>query len=125
ALFPPSVDPTTRPTTQSFGRFDATGPFGSAYAPVAPGAGGAFQEDIRLAIPTQRLEDRRFLLGELDRARWAMDAAGAWSGLDELRQQAFQTVLGGVADAFDLSREPAETIARYDTSLLVTPEAIS
>src|SRR5690606_29713557 len=35
ALFPPSVDPTTRPTTQSFGRFDATGPFGSAYAPVA------------------------------------------------------------------------------------------
>ena len=45
-------------------------------------------------------------------------------GLDSLRQQAFDTVIGGVAEAFNLSKESPATIARYDTAPLVRPDHI-
>ena len=38
-----------------------------------------------------------------------------WIGL---QQQAFDVILGGVADAFDLKKEDPRTLARYDTSKL-------
>ena len=46
-------------------------------------------------------------------------------GSDALQQQAFQTILGGVAEAFDLSKEDPQTVARYDTAPLVRPNQIS
>jgi uncharacterized protein (DUF1501 family) len=46
-------------------------------------------------------------------------------GVDRVRDQAFSTILGGVADAFDLSKEDPKTVARYDTAPLVRPDAIS
>jgi uncharacterized protein (DUF1501 family) len=45
-------------------------------------------------------------------------------GMDRTRQQAFGTILGGVADAFDLSKEPRRVVERYDTGPLVRPENI-
>ena len=45
--------------------------------------------------------------------------------LDNMRQQAFSTMLGGVAKAFDLSQEEAVVINRYDTAPLVRPDQIS
>src|SRR4051794_22549879 len=53
-LFPPAVDPTTRPATSSFGNFAATGPFGAAAAPFLPGAGGSLQSDMKLALSLDR-----------------------------------------------------------------------
>jgi uncharacterized protein (DUF1501 family) len=47
------------------------------------------------------------------------------AGFDELRQESFDTLLGGVADAFNLAKEDAATIARYDTAPLVRPAAIN
>jgi hypothetical protein len=78
---------------------------------------------MRLKLPLDRLEDRRRLLGALDGAGAALDAAER-EGLDGRRAQAFRVLLGGVAGAFDLSREAAKTVARYDTAPLVRPEAI-
>lgn len=124
ALYPRAVDETTRPTTMNFGKFGSTGALGGACAPFEPGAGGDLQEDMKLSIPMDRLDDRRSLLNNLDRVRWAMDRAGLLDGMDRLREQAFSTILGGVADAFDLSNEDPRTIARYDTAPLMRPDDI-
>ena len=48
--------------------------------------------------PSIPLGDRRALLSKLDRVRFATDAAGSLDGMDRMRQQAFETILGGVAD---------------------------
>lgn len=125
ALFPKSVDPDTQPANLNFGNFAGTGSLGSGYAPFVPGAGGDLEQDMQLKIPLNRLDDRRALLAGLDRARLSRDAAGLLDGIDSLRAQAFSTVLGGVAGAFDLSSEDPRTIARYDTAPLVRPQDIS
>jgi hypothetical protein len=125
ALFPKSVDPTTRPRTSGFGKFESSGNFGSVYAPFIPGSGGQAQENLKLNLPLDRLGDRRALLSGLDEVKWSFDQAGELSGLDRVREQAFSTILGGVADAFDLTKEDPRTLERYDTAPLLRPEQIS
>jgi hypothetical protein len=124
AIFPRSVDDSTQPHTEAFGRFHATGTLGAAYAPFTPGAGGQFQKDMQLVLARERLDDRRALLASLDQLKRNVDATGSLDGIDSFRQQAFSTILSGVAEAFDLSKEDPKTLARYDTSPLVRPENI-
>jgi hypothetical protein len=123
-LFPRAVDPSTHPPTTAFGRWNATGNLGPAYAPFDPSVGGTLRDDMRLRLPLGRLRDRRRLLAELDQVRWRLADARVLDGLDRVRAQAFDTVLGGVADAFDLGREDPRVVARYDTAPLVRPENI-
>ncbi|MBI1311446.1 DUF1501 domain-containing protein [bacterium] len=125
ALFPKAVDPSTMPRISNFGKFESVGNFGSVYAPFIPGAGGEAQENLRLNLPLARLDDRRSLLQGLDVVKASLDAEPQLAGIDRVREQAFSTILGGVADAFDLSKEDAATIARYDTAPLMRPEDIS
>jgi hypothetical protein len=125
ALFPRAVDPETMPVITSFGDFTSTGGLGSAYAPFVPGGGGSLQEDMQLRLDPTRLDDRRSLLSSLDRIRRDLDSRGELPGVDRFQDQAFQTILGGVAQAFDLSQEDAKTIRRYDTAPLVQPHEIS
>ena len=54
-----------------------------------------------------------------------MDQTGSLSGLDRIQQQAFETIVGGVADAFDLSKEDPRTVERYDTCSLLRPDDIN
>jgi hypothetical protein len=124
-LFPRAVDPTTGPEQTQFGRFNSTGTLGAGYAPFVPGAGSDLQEDMQLHLPIDRLADRRALLTELDRIRFSFDAGGPAAAVDKLRQQAFGTVLRGVAQAFDLSRESPQVVERYDTAPLVRPDQIN
>lgn len=124
ALFPQSVDPAREPAQKGFGNFESTGGLGAAFAPFVPGAGGDLQKDMQLAIASDRLGDRRSLLSELDRVRFQLDGAGKSEALDRLRDQAFGTIMGGVAGAFDLSQEDPRTVARYDTGALMTPDQI-
>ncbi len=125
ALFPKAVDPSTMPRISNFGKFESVGNFGSVYAPFIPGAGGEAQENLKLNLPLDRLDDRRSLLKGLDVVKGSLDAQSQLAGIDKVREQAFSTILGGVADAFDLSKEDAATIARYDTAPLMRPEDIS
>lgn len=125
ALYPRAVDPETMPQILNFGDFAATGTLGNAYGPFIPGGGGSLQESMKLAIPRERLDDRKSLLSTLDRIQRQADASGELAGLDQFQQQAFDTIIGGIADAFDLSKEDAGTIARYDTAPLVRPDQIS
>jgi hypothetical protein len=124
ALFPQAVDPERQPAQKNFGNFEATGALGSAFAPFAPGAGGDLQQDMQLSMPIDRLGDRRELLSQLDRLRFSLDARDPLDGLDRMRDQAFGTITGGVAGAFDLSKEDPRTVARYDTAPLMTPDQI-
>jgi hypothetical protein len=119
-LFPRSVDSTCGEEIKAFGRFDSPGTLGRGVAPFVPGAGGEVQENLELRLPTDRLGDRRTLLLELDRLRRSLGE----SPFDPLREQAFETLLGGVGQAFDLTKEDAATIARYDTAPLVRPDQI-
>lgn len=61
----------------------------------------------------------------MDRIKRTLDTSGSLEGTDKFRAQAFDTILGGVADAFDLSQEDPRTLARYDTAPLVRPDQIS
>lgn len=124
-LFPQAVDPSTQPGTMAFGNFSNTGSFGNVYAPFVPGTGGEAQENLRLRLPMDRLDDRKLLLSGLDQVKWGYEKGGERSAVDKVRDQAFTTIMGGVADAFDLSKEDPRTLARYDTAPLLKPEDIS
>jgi hypothetical protein len=123
-LFPQAVDPSTGPAQTGFGKFGDTGPFGLASAPFDPSGPGQLQKDMRLAIPLDRLDDRRQLLAKLDAVKWSLSEKKMIEGLDQTRQQAFDTILGGVADAFELTKEDDRVVGRYDTAPLVRPENI-
>jgi hypothetical protein len=124
-LFPRAVDPTTGAETRNFGRWEATGTLGAGYAPFVPGAGGNLQKDMELRLPLARLSDRRALLARLDGMRHVFDSAAKTDALDKVREQAYSTILGGMAGAFDLAKESPTTVARYDTAPLVRPDQIS
>ncbi|MEX0727064.1 MAG: DUF1501 domain-containing protein [Planctomycetaceae bacterium] len=123
-LFPRAVDPSTGPEINNFGRFDATGSLGGGYTPFIPGAEGDAQNNLKLHLPLDRLEERRSLLSHLDNLRRNLEGRIDPNGLDQLRARAFQTILGDVANIFDLSQEDPKTIARYDTEPLIGPDQI-
>ncbi|MDX1945653.1 MAG: DUF1501 domain-containing protein [Pirellulaceae bacterium] len=125
ALFPRAVNPKAGEAVKQFGLFEATGTLGNTYAPFVPGGGGSLQKDMQLVMEPGRVDDRRNLLAGLDRIRRDLDARRELAGVDKLQDQAFQTILGGAAKAFDLSQEDPKTIARYDTEPLIRPDQIS
>lgn len=125
ALFPRAVHESTQKGNFQFGDFRATGPLGGAFAPFVPGEGGPFQKDLKLNLPLDRIADRKTLLSNVDQIKRELD--GHYRGgaaVDAYRTQAFDVLLGGVADAFDLSKENPKTVARYDTEPLVDPQSI-
>ncbi|MCB1066445.1 MAG: DUF1501 domain-containing protein, partial [Verrucomicrobiae bacterium] len=109
-LYPRAVDDTAMEAFTKFGDFASSGPLGASYAPFAPGAGGTLQADMTLNMSRTRLEDRRSLLKGLDHVKRALDE-GAAAGLNGFQQQAFDTIFGGIAEAFDLSKEDPKTVA--------------
>lgn len=125
ALFPKAVVEDAQPAVTNFGDFTSAGKLGNGFRPFVPGAQGEAQENMRLHLDRTRLDDRRDLLKRLDVIRRAMDQSGSFTGLDRIQQQAFDTIIGGVADAFDLSKEDPRTIRRYDTASLLRPADIS
>lgn len=124
AVFPQSVDASCRPVRFDFGNFLATGPVSPAFAPFVPGGSSTLQQNMRLNIDRNQLDNRRKLLGQIDDLQRQIDASGAMDAMDRNQSQAFDIILRGAADAFDLSRESPKTVARYDTAPLVRPEAI-
>ena len=124
ALFPQAINPQAQPMQTGFGRFTDAGSLGAAYSPFMPGSEGPFQQSLKLTLPRERLDDRRKLRQEFDRIRRTVDVRGEAEGLDKFHEQALDTILRGISDAFDLSKEDPKTIARYDTAPLIRPEDI-
>ena len=71
-----------------------------------------------LKVPRERFTDRFQLLRQLDGLKRRMDRAGEVNAMSQVERQAYDLLLRGVSDAFDLSKEDPKTIARYDTSHL-------
>ena len=116
AVAPPGFKIGTNFETGHLPGLTQTGSLGPNYQAFNPSGGGQLRENMQLAIPAERLTDRRAVLSSLDRLRRQVDASGKIEGLDKLQQQAYEVITGGVADAFDLSKEDPRTVARYDTS---------
>jgi hypothetical protein len=77
---------------------------------------GSVAEDMTLGLPQERMDDRRSLLQSLDRMRRDLDASGKLGASDQFERQAFDLILGSARQAFDLSKESAALLERYDTS---------
>lgn len=119
-LLPRAVDPGAQPGTVQFGKFSATGPFGSAATPFQPDGDGELRNDMKLRVPLDRLDDRRALLAAFDSSRFAIDDAA----VEASRKTAFALLLGRSADAFDLAKEDPKVVAAYDTAPQVNVSAI-
>jgi hypothetical protein len=124
ALFPPCVDSNCQPVRMDFGNFLATGPVGGGCAPFVPGTSSTLQQNMRLNMDRDRLDDRRHILSQLDGVKRQIDTSGTMDAMDRIQSQAFDVVLRSAADAFDLSRESPKTIARYDTAGMLRPESV-
>lgn len=100
------------------------GDLGSTYAAFNPQGGNELTKNMQLKLASERFDDRRNLLSNLDRLKRAADR-GTLEGSDRYQQQAFDIITGGVADAFDLTKEDPKTIAKYDTSHLFDQRVVS
>ena len=108
----------------SVDRVSQTGTLPAAYRPFDPSAGGEIIDNMRLNLDGSRLDDRRALLSQLDKLRRGADRESSLAASDTFRRQAFEVLTRGVASAFDLSREDARTVARYDTSHMQPTAAV-
>lgn len=93
-----------------------------ACKPFDPSAGGEIIQNMKLRIPEGRLDDRRRLLGSLDQFKRRADQADLLRGADRFEQQAFDVIMGGMSDAFDIGKEDPKLVARYDTGMFEIPE---
>ena len=82
----------------------------SAFRPSGPA-----RNDMKLqGIDTSRLNSRKALLTSIDGIRRDIDASGTLEGMDNLTRQAFDILTStSLADALDISTEPAAIIERY------------
>ncbi|MCC7419116.1 MAG: DUF1501 domain-containing protein [Planctomycetaceae bacterium] len=90
-----------------------SGFLGISHAPFKPHGEG--REDMVLnGITTDRLSDRKAVLGALDRFRREVDASGMMEGLDSFTQQAFGILTSSkLAEALDLNKEDVKLRDRY------------
>jgi hypothetical protein len=89
---------------------------------LGPAAGpfrvmGPVRDDMaRHGITVDRLADRKTLLRAFDDMRREADATGAARGMDAFTEQAFGLLTSSrMAEALDVSREPARVVERYGT----------
>jgi hypothetical protein len=110
--------------TSALPTLTSPGQLGPTYEAFNPSGGGQLKSDLELKIDPERLHDRRRLLAQLDAIRHRLDETGAIEGAAQFQEQAFDVIVRGVAEAFDLTKEDPRTLARYDTSHLFRMEEL-
>ncbi len=88
---------------------------GPSYAPFD--AGGRARQNLELRLGVRRLDERKSLLSQLDRANREVDQSGVMEGMDRLSARAFDLVLGRAKEAFDLTREPLRVRENFGKGL--------
>ncbi|MCE9533052.1 MAG: DUF1501 domain-containing protein [Planctomycetes bacterium] len=92
------------------------GYLGIAHRPFTPEGPGI--ENLRLRSTTERLEERKTLLGAFDSARRDVDTGTTMKGMDAFTGRAFDMISSGtVRKALDLTREEPRTLDRYKNGL--------
>ena len=127
-VLPEGVDPNLKLQsnfeTSALPTLTHPGNLGKTFGAFNPQGGNQQTKNMELKLARERFDDRRNLLTSIDRLKRSA-AAGGLEGTDRYQQQAFDIITGGVASAFDLSREDPQTVARYDTSHLFKQEEVS
>ena len=113
--WPGSWGPLYAPLEHQLG-WHEEGSSGPTSRPIGGGVENPLLADMHLNLPAEQLRNRLGLLGSIDRLKRQVDNSGAMESLDKFSAQALDLVLGGAADAFDLSREDQQLVERYDTS---------
>jgi len=90
---------------------DGAAYLGPRYSPFSPSGDAA--KNMSVKLPTDRITDRRELLGGLDRINRDIDRTGKMKGIDGFEQQAFNLMLGQAQEAFSTKNEDPKTLARY------------
>ncbi|MCA9062431.1 MAG: DUF1501 domain-containing protein [Planctomycetaceae bacterium] len=128
---PNNVLVTSRAVGDQFGklyyqpdRVSQHGTLPPAYKPFDPSAGGEIVDNMKLHVQGSRLDDRRHLLTELDRLKRKQDSSDLLGAADRFQRQAFDVLLGGASDAFDLSKESPSVLDRYDTSAFEPTDSV-
>ncbi len=103
------------------GRFSEAGFLGSRYKPFATGGDPArtpfvVEGVVAQGISTQRQQNRRDLLGELNTLGKAMQGDPRVAASEQCENQAYDLILGDGAKVFDLSQEKDELRDRYGRS---------
>ncbi len=98
--------------------------FGASYSFFDPSGGGELRRNLELNLPRSRFDDRRALLSQLDGFRRQFEDTHVLDNANAYEQQAYDVIVNGIAQAFDLSREDPRVIAAYDTSKYMNIEAV-
>jgi hypothetical protein len=100
---------------------NSAGNLGTKCSPFAPDGSGDLNQNMKLNLPLERLQDRKSLLKELDQLQRNFDPETKTGALEEYRRQAVEVLLSQqVRRALDLSLESPKTIQNYDTSHMKT-----
>jgi hypothetical protein len=103
--------------TCTHGPYNEPGPgfLGTSHAPFRPM--GPSRDDMMLrGVSVSRLAERKALLASFDDMRRDLDRTGTLDGADHFTRQAFGLLTSSrLADALDISKEPARVIERYGT----------
>jgi len=119
---PPAVGREYRDLGRRFDKFAVhVGALPRAYEPFDPSSGSEMVQNMKMRLAEDRLGDRRALLARLDRFRRHADKTDMLSGADQFEQQALDIIVGGMSDAFDISKEDPRLVARYDTGSFEVP----
>jgi uncharacterized protein (DUF1501 family) len=103
----------------------ASGNLGASYAFFDPSGGGELRQDLELKLPRDRFDDRRNLLHQLDNLRRRVETTHALDDVSAYEKRAYEVIVRGIAQAFDLSKEDAKTVDKYDTSNLFKQEEVN
>ncbi len=103
----------------------SAGQLGPSFAAFDPSGGGDLKQNLDLRLPRERFDDRKNLLDQLDNFKRQVDSTRALDGVDAFQQQAYDIILRGIAQAFDLSKEHPRTVEKYDTSKLFRQEEVA
>ncbi len=91
---------------------------GASYAYFDPSGGGQLRQDLELKLPRDRFDDRRSLLRQLDTFKRQVEGTGVLDHVSAYEERAYEVIVRGIGEAFDLSREDPKTVAKYNTSSL-------
>lgn len=105
-------------------RCSPVGSLSSSLKPFDPSGKGDLKQNMELHISKDRLVDRRSLLTALDDLKRDAESISQFGAVDRFNQQAFDVLLGGATQAFDLSDEDPRTLARYDTGHIRIPKRV-
>ncbi len=90
------------------------GYLGIAHRPFTPSGPGNANLRLARGVDSDRLHERKDLLGSFDDTRREIDASGTMIGMDSYTDKAIEMVTAGVVrDALDVKKEDEKTRARY------------